>query len=362
MKRKILWGITLLIILSIFIVYLNCTKNSIRYEPKKGPYLYTNGGFYDDPIKLIYVISTETDSVVDSISLGPYNWPSDLALSPDKRTLYVLVGVFDTITFSFTSFTYYEIDTRTKVTKYVGPNSSIVISPDGKYLFQNEGEFRIFDAYTHQLVYAESTIFLPGCFARTAPLAYGEVGGEMKVFNYETKRFVGSFSICLRDGRIPGLLDYELSPDGMTLYYLGRTTWEFYFCAFDLSQDSLLAQVQLNSGGQFGVKPDGSTIYITDPGGGGPCITTDPPPSGSLGVFDVRTNTSSASISLDPLSDPPYAPPPLGPFFIKITPDGKKAYLTICRNRVLVIDIVRNEPLRTILLPNEHATVDIMAL
>lgn len=362
MKCKILPATVLLIILFVLILYSSCTKNSVRYEPKKAPYLYTSGAFYADPVKPIYVISTETDSVVDSISLGPYNWPSDIALSPDKRTLYALVGVFDTVTSSFSSFTYYEIDTRTKTAKYMGPNSSTVISPDSKYLFQNEGEFRILDASTHQLVFAESSTFLPGCFDRTASLAYGEVGGEMKVFNYQTKCFVRSFNIRLRDGRIPGLLYYQLSSDGRILYYLGRTTWEFYFCVFDLTQDSLLAQVQLNSGGQFGMKPDGSTIYITDPGGGGPCITTDPPPTGSLGVFDARTNTPSAGISLDPLSDPPYAPPPLGPFFIKITPDGKKAYLTICRNRVLVIDIVRNEPLRTILLPNEHVTVDVMAL
>jgi len=360
MKRKILWGVILLITLSIFIFYFSCTKNSVRYEFRKDNYLYTSGGFSSDITKLIYVISTQTDSVVDSISLGPYNWPGYLALSPDKRTLYVLVNIFDTTSSSWSSI-YYEIDTRTKATKYIGPNSSTVISPDGKYLFQYEGEFRILDALTHQLIYAESTIFLPGCFDRTAPLAYGKVAGEMKVFNYETRRFVRSFSIRLRDGRIPGLLDYQLSPDGRTLYYLGRTTWEFYFCVFDLTQDSLLVQLQINSGGQLGIKPDGSAVYLTDPGGGGSCMVIEPMPTEKLGVFDTKTNTPLSSIDLSSLRDS-LDPVPVKPFFIKITPDGKKAYLTVCSSRVLVIDLERNEPLKVIVVPKPHQGLDIMAL
>jgi len=358
------WGIILLIVLPVFIFYSNCTKKSTQYEPRRGYCLYTHDTGGSDPTKWIYVISTETDSVVDSIYMDPYKWPGYLALSPDKRTLYVLVNIFDTTSHTFTS-TYYEIDTRTKARKYIGPNSSIVISPDGRYLFQWEGEFRIFDACTHQLIYSESTQFLPGCFDKKAPLAYGgsEKLGEMRVFNYISKRWVRSFTIHLRDGRIPLIRNYVLSSDCNILYILVTASpYEYYFCVFDLTQDSLLVQLGINSVGQLAIKPDGSTVYTTDPGGGGGCIVIEPPPTGKLGVFDTKTNTPLPSISLDVLGDSIHLPP-LNPFFIKITPDGQKAYLSICHDRILVIDLVRNEPLKAIIFPDYiNAAVSYMAL
>jgi len=362
MKGRILWGITLLIILSIFVFYSNCTKNSVRYEFRKDYYLYTSGGFSSDITKLIYVISTQTDSIVDSISLGPYNWPGYLALSPDKRTLYVLVNVFDTTTSSFSSI-YYEIDTRTKATKYIGPNSSTVISPDGKYLFGAVGRnFTIFDAYTHQITFQDTILFSPVCFDRIAHLAYGAIGrlGEIKIFNYESKRWVRSLNIRLWDGRIPALDDYTLSPSGNTLYLLART-YDFYFCVFDLTRDSLLVQLGINSVGQLAIRPDGSKLYLTDPGGGGSCMMIEPMPTEKLGVFDTKTNTPLSSIDLSALRDS-LDPVPVKPFFIKITPDGKKAYLTVCSSRVLVIDLERNEPLNVIVVPKPHQGLDIMAL
>jgi len=347
------WGTILLVILSILIFYSNCTKKSTRSYYKRDYYLYTNGAGGSKPNQWIYVISTETDSVVDSICLGPYKWPGYMELSPDKRTLYVIVDLFDTITYSSTS-TYYEIDTRTKAIKYTGPNSSTVISPDGKYLFKWEGEFRIFDACTHRLIYSESILFLPGCFDKNKPLAYGgsEKAGEMRVFNYETKHWVKSFTIHLRDGRIPLIRNYVLSPDGSTLYLLVTAdVYEYYFCAYDLIKDSLLVQLGINSIGQLAIKPDGSTVYMTDPGGGGGCIQIEPPPTGNLGVFDTKTNTTLPSINLDPLGDSIH-PPPLNPSMIRITQDGKKAYLSICHDRILVIDLISNEPLNAIIFPD----------
>jgi len=355
MKGKVFWGIVLLIILSIFIFYLNCTKNSTKYEFRIGHYLYVSntGGSVENKI---YIISTETDLVVDSISLGPYKWPSNLALSPDKRILYVTVTLFDTLTHSGV-LTHYEIDTRTKTIKYNGPNSSTKISPDGVYLFTpipQEGQYRIFNAYSHQIVYQESTIFYPVCFDKKAPLVYGrgEKPNEIRCFNYEAKRWIQTIYIRLRDGSIPGLNDYLLSPDGNTLYLLARQ-YDYYFCVYDLTQDSLLIQLIINSIGQLGIKPDGNTIYVTDPGGGGACVKIEPPPTGNLGVFDAQTNTTLPSISLDPLSDS-LTGHPLGPFYIRINPDGRKAYLTICFDRVLVIDLIMNEPLKAIIFP-EHS-------
>jgi len=366
MKNKVFLGFALLTVLSILIFYSNCTNKSTKFYYRRGHYLYTNGTGGSKPNQWIYVISTETDSVVDSICLGPYKWPGYMELSPDKRTLYVIVDLFDTITYSSTS-TYYEIDTRTKAIKYTGPNSSTEISPDGRYLFGAVGRnFTIFDARTHQIVYQESTLFSPICFDKKAPLAYGggsKERGEIRIFNYISKRWVRSFTIHLRDGRIPLIRNYVLSPDGSTLYLLVTAdVYEYYFCAYDLIKDSLLVQLGINSIGQLAIEPDGSTVYMTDPGGGGGCIVIEPPPTGKLGVFDTKTNTPLPSISLDVLGDSIHLPP-LNPFFIKITPDGQKAYLSICHDRILVIDLVRNEPLKAIIFPDyRNASLFFMAL
>jgi DNA-binding beta-propeller fold protein YncE len=372
MKRKIFsygsvgWGIILLITISILVFYSNCTKKSIRfYDNKKDYYLYATGSAGSEANKWIYIISTETDSLVDSIYFGPYKWPGYMNLSPDKRILYVWVYLFDTLAHGSTS-THYEIDTRTKAIKYTGPNSSTAISPDGKYLFTDipyDGEFRIFDAVTHQTVYQESTVFLPVCFDKKKHLVYGgsEKGGEVRIFNYDRKLWVRSFTIHLRDGRIPAVDNYILSLDGDKLYLIARCYYfEYYFCVFDLISDSLLIQLGINSGGEIAKKPNGDIVYITDPGGGH-CYGSGPPPTGELIVFDSKTNTILPSISLDPLADS-LTPPPLSPFFIRITPDGEKAYLSICRDRILVIDLLRNIPLKAIILPDIHLAIEEIAL
>jgi len=343
MKRKIFWGFILLIIVSALTLYFNCTKKSTRYEPTKGYYLYASntGGF---PNSMIYVISTETDSLVDSISLGSYIEPGQLALSPNKRTLYVTVLVWDT-SWNFT-LTRYEIDTKTKAIKYIGPNSSPIISPDGKYLFDPGEVFRIFDAFSHQIIYEESTYFYPLCFDGRNHLVYGAAESGCKVFNYKNKVWVRTINIP----------PYEavLSPDGNILYYLYGTASAAYFGVYDLRADSVIAKYEINSPGELAITPDGEYVYFTDPGGGGGCIQIEPPPTGKLGVFDTKTNTLLPSIDLSPLSDSLRAPPPLGPYFIRITPDGKKAYLTICLDRILVIDLVRNEPLKAIISPTSR--------
>ncbi len=360
MKRKIFsfgsagWGIIILIVLSVFIFYSNCTKNSTRYEYRREYYLYSSNIGGTEPEQLIYVFSTETDSLVDSISLGPYRWPEELALSPDKRTLYVRVALFDTLTHSGTR-TYYEVDTRTKGVKYFGENSSTIVSPDGRYIFVPYTlELRIFNACSHQLIYAETTtfIFKPFCFNKKSPLLYGGVRGvpnEIKVFNYQTKRWVRSFKIYLRNGWAPQLTDAVISPDGNTIYLLAYYDY-IYFLAYDLTRDSLLVQLNINGSGQLAIKPDGSRVYITDNGGAGPCITFEPPPSGKLGVFDTETNTPLPGIDLNPLSDS-LCEPPINAYYIEITPNGEKAYLSMCSDRILVIDLIRNEPLKSMIIP-----------
>jgi DNA-binding beta-propeller fold protein YncE len=361
MKRKIFsygsvgWGIILLITISILVFYSNCTKKSTRYEPRKGYYLYASD-IGSSERKQIYVFSTETDSLVDSIYLGPDLYATALGLSPDKRTLYARCERI----LSDTSREYLgcEIDTRTKTLKYIGPNSFPIISPEGRYLFgDTKGKFTIFDAYSHQIVYQDTVSFLPLCFDKKANLAYGTwqkvEDYRLGIFDYKSMRWVRASPFYLRDGSIALIGAAVLSLDGNRLYLVAVSPAIYiYFCVYDLSQDSLLVQIEINWGThQLGIRPDGSTVYRTDHGGGSGCFGWEPSPSGELSVFDTKTNTSLPNISLDPLADSLY-PPPLGTDFIRITPDGKKAYLSQCGEPILVIDLIRNEPLKVIYLPN----------
>jgi len=364
--RSVGWGIILLIILSILIFFYNCTKKSTRYEFKRDNYLYVSdtGGSAE---RMIYIFSTQTDSLVDSIYLGPDLYATALGISPDKRTLYARCERI----LSDTSREYLgcEIDTRTKRLKYIGPNSFPIISPDGKYLFGSIGnQFTIFNALDHRIVYQDSINFYPFCFDKRAHLAYGiRLGGKdtekIRIFNYESMCWAGMFTIHLNDGR-PLWAGYAvLSPDGNILYLLTAAAFlEYYFSVYDLRQDSLLANFRVNTTGQSAIKPDGSTVYITDPGHAGGCMWFGkPPPTGVLGVFDTRTNTPLPGISLDSLADSVVSPP-LGPYHIRITPDEEKAYLDICGDRILVIDLVRNEPLKVIVVPNRNAILHFIAL
>lgn len=357
MQRKIFWGASLLIILSIFIFYSNCTKNSTRYEFPRDNFLYASD-MGDSPNPKIYVFSTQTDSLVDSISLGTDLYATDLGLSPDKRTLYTRCERV----LSDTSREYLgcEIDTRTKSLKYIGPNSFPIVSPDGKYLFGAVGnQFAIFDAHTHQIVYQDSTLFYPFCFDKKAHLAYGIKGDPrgMHAFNYESMRWDRSIILLFSDGTPLAGGPAVLSPDGRILYFIGSTIYlQPYFCVYDLIKDSLLVQLAINSVGQLGISPNGGTAYITDPGGGpGACIFWEPPPSGFVGIFDTKTNTPLPSISLAPFADSLH-PGTQGAFYIKITSDGKKAYLSYCADRIYVIDLLRNEPLKSVIVPSS-ATV-----
>jgi DNA-binding beta-propeller fold protein YncE len=356
MRRKIFFGIALLVILSVYIFYLNCTKNSTRYEPTTDNFLYASD-MGDSPSKKIYVFSTLTDSLIDSISLGSNIYPNYLALSPDKRTLYATVELADTLGGSST-YLGCEIDTRTKTIKYLGPNTSPILSPDGRYLFGVLGkDFKIFDASTHEMVYQDTTpYYTPFCFNKNAHLAYGNCATDVtkiRVFDYELKRWIRIFSIRLGDGSIPGIGRFIISPDGKTLYLRVRApNYLDYFCVYDLTKDTLLVQLGLNTAnGDLGLKPDGSTVYLTDPGEGGSCLHFEPPPSGLLGVFDAKTNTLLPSIPLNVFTDSLGLPAP-GPDFIVITPDGRKAYLDVCGDWILVIDLTKNEPLKSIVVPN----------
>ena len=366
MKRKIFWGMLLLMVSVILVLFSFCTKKSTRYEPAKGYYLYASDIGDPPEQRKIYVFSTLTDSLVDSISLGSDLYATALGLSPDRRTLYARCERI----LSDTSREYLgcEIDTRTKRLKYIGPNSFPIISPDGKYLFgKTKSGFAIFDAYTHQVVYQDTVSFLPFCFNKKDHLAYGIrlEGKEMDkimVFDYELMRWVRSFTIRLWGGGIPGIGPLVISTDGNTLYLLVRApNYLDYFCVYDLTRDSVLVQIGINYIGYLAIKPDGSTVYITDPGGGGGCIAWEPEPTGVVGVFDTRTNTPLPSISLDPLADSLISPP-IAAYHIRITPDGKKAYLSSCGRTILVIDLVRNEALKAIIGPKRDLMFYFIAL
>lgn len=351
MKCKIFWGVTLLIILSIFIFYSNCTKSPTRFYSSP-IYLYAeNTSGY--PHYNIYVISTETDLVVDSITLDAS--PLLFSVSPDKRTLYASLLAWDTAAHT-TNVINCEIDTRTKRFKYIGPNTSTVVSPDGRYLFKGASqgslhEFSIFDACTHRLVYAESIVFEPKCFDKKAPLLYGHtLNFDIKVFNYKLMRWVKTFYPHYPDGTKILTGDYALSPDSKKLYFLSYAN-QFFIGVFDIQKDSLIATAFITNGGPLSMTPDGKYIYVTDPGGGGGCVSGELPPSGEISVYSTENNTVLPNIDTQAFRDTVYHES-LPTIWMAITLDSKKGYVSTCRDRIVVLDLVINEAVKAIIWPS----------
>ncbi|HVP36086.1 MAG TPA: hypothetical protein VMT04_03730 [Terriglobales bacterium] len=351
MKGKILWGIVLLIILSISIIYFNCTKSVTRYFPSS-IFLYA-GNTSGYPHYNIYVISTETDLVVDSITLDAS--PILFSVSPNKRTLYADLLEWDTAAHT-SNVINCEIDTRTKRFKYIGPNTSTVVSPDGRYLFKGAGqgslyEFHIFDAFTHQQVYSESISFQPDCFDRKTPLLYGHtLNFDIKVFNYKLMKWVKTFYPHYPDGTKITTGNIALSPDSKKLYFLSYAN-QFFIGVYDIQNDSLLTIAFITNGGPLNMTPDGRYIYVTDPGEGGGCGSTGLPPSGEISVYSTETNTALPNIDTQAFEDTVYHQP-LPTIWMAITPDSRKGYVSTCRDRIIVLDLIRNEAVNAIIWPS----------
>jgi len=304
----------------------------------------------------VYEVDTNTATVVDTIYFGdPPFGTMLLGISPDGSILYVYIPEHHA---------FYEIDTRTKEIKYTGSNSSVYISPDGKYLFTSrcgssgKKGICVIDACTHQYLCYDTTYeigpFGSLTFDRKSPRVYGilDLGG-VGVFNYQTFSWERTFEIVSSEyeGIKLGLSALILSPDGKTLYFTGGFSSIGTFGVYDLTEDSLVFEYHVLLAPEhslfqlayLAISPDGRYVYVTDPGG---YQLWPPYPEGEIWVFDTQDYTFSF-ISTDTIV-PPGLAGSMATCDIEVTPDGKKAYVSDWWYTIVVINLETNNIIDTI--------------
>lgn len=257
--------------------------------------------------------------------------PYGLSVSPDGRTLYVIVAQTDSVGANcreYGSASIYEFDTASKTLKRMTKDGGFWPSLDGKLLLGGGGGFRIWDALTQQVIYTNSSMSPGGLFAWTAPLIYipTRTAGQLLVFDYQQFKLVDTLDVVFPNGNRPKFYSMRFSRDDKYLYFVGGEYIGFY----DLSRKEIVRWHLINS--KFGqIASTKRFIYVTDPGGG----IFPPPPTRQIYVFDAKTFDLLPSIRLDELNA-------IYTDAIVVTPDLKKAFVSTYGLWVLIVDTKLN--------------------
>jgi len=338
---------------------LSCAKKSTKPKPVKyrlytsGPWQQANGATY------IFVIDTESDSVIDTL------W-------------------------------------------YQGDDAFLVLkpSPDGRYLGVTGGEpyARLYDPETlsllHEFSFRHRMVFLP-----QLGLIVGTGSSGIKMYDYNTFELVDEDTLCAyypqvspnqtaiyglipyypsgpdstgfvvfdckerkirqlwhRFSRSNGtshrvIFNYHVHPDGRRVYGTSGTLDGTRLFCYDLLADSTIFEYAIF--GPFGharVSPDGKEFYFTDPGV--PGIDYTP---GKIFIFDADNGSLLDEISLQDLDTTGYRPKPLYAYDICFHPILPKVYVTCGDNMrgmstILVIDTQKREIIKWIFPNDDHFT------
>lgn len=331
MKRLLI-----LVLLGLILLGGNCTKNPNGPNLGRGPILYAiteqdgSGDF------TVYLIDTQSDSLVDSMVINSpihYGIILGLGVSPDGSKLYLSNGV---------------IDTRTK--SIISGAVTGVPTPDGKYLLVNGPPFRIYDANTDQLVFSSDSIGMRvsgigSPFAPLRSLVFGGLEGrKIGMFDYKNFRLVKVIDPSQIGGYQVPVVDLVVTHDAKKLYYTSSVSYHL-FTGIDLERDTVVALHLINSISFLGIRPDDKYIYLTDPGG----YLIEPLPTEKIGVYSPPLETPLESIDLDTLTSPCFDPVIVTTDQIALSSDGRKAYVcTYSDCVILVIDTQRNELIKLI--------------
>lgn len=332
MKRIVILFLGLLILSGV-----TCTKNPTGPVVGGGPILYAVTERFPDGYCRVYLIDTAIDSLIDTI-LVPNASPQGLGLaygvSPDGSRLYLNIGV---------------IDTRSK--SLINGAVNGVPTPDGKYLLVSGlNTFTVYDAQSNQVVYQNDTLGM-GVAVKARPfdvkreLVYGSVYDTIYnvptligVFDYRNLKFLKIIRPAEIGGYAIAVNDIVVTKDGRKLYYTSGRSGAF--TGIDLVRDTVITVLGLNSISYLGVTPDDKYIYLTDPGG----YTIDPLPTEKVGVYSPILERPLESIDVSAIPAPcTVGTGVVATDQIALTPEGRKAYVTVLNCGIIVIDTRINQ-------------------
>lgn len=333
MKRQIF------LLIFVLIALYNCNKTPTGPVIGSSPIVYAVTDQYPDGNSRIFYIDTDSDSVLDSI-LIPYQIYG-MGISQNGYTLYIgIVGL---------PFNGLEIDTRTKAITYFGPNTGIPVPYE--QLLVNPITSDFFEASTHQLFYKADSLtpwYGPPVggrhFDTKRKLFYGPLRNspqKIGVFDYRSFRLVRIIDVVELGAAALGTGNAVVTYDGDKYYYSGFDGYYGYLAGIDLRKNKIVAEYIVNGIGWLGITSLNQDIYRTD---AGHYMIFEPPASGLVQIYSPLLEGFKTPIDITKKPNPCDSIVSLGRTDrIVISPDGKKAYLSMYSQfSIMVIDVPTN--------------------
>jgi YVTN family beta-propeller protein len=261
--------------------------------------------------------------------------------------------------------------------------SRIAVTPDGAFVYvtnENSGTMSKISAASNSVVAPISVGSLPKGVAVSADgsSVFVIAAGTLRQYSVATNAFVRAYSLPTG---VP--VDVAISPDGAFAYVVDKNQNRCSLYPINLTTGAVMTSTDCTAttgavGGSFpravAVRPDGQFVYVTafQDGAlqvvrasdysyaGGGCIISGCPLAGGgpIGVavsqdgrFDFTANSNDKAVSifaLDQVSGLPAVPIrvplPTKPWYLDVTPDGTRLYVSHGSNSVSVIDLTTNPP------------------
>ena len=241
----------------------------------------------------VFVISTETNAIIDVIDLGVDGfcgiWPFRLSMTPDGTTIYVANFFSENISVIDTGINHVVTTIETG-----HPVRDVAFTPDNRYAYIDFGlrEIAVVDVSTHRVV-------------KKISLKKGD----------------SSYTLAVsRDGRHV----YVVSQTGGGRIYTIDAASNKIIGHFDLGKE-------VSNQGQISLSPDGSKLYLPSGIVGSSYAQPD---EGVNRVFVVDLEQKSVVSEIEV---------PGGPVAVALSPDGRKGFVsTFAAKKVFVFDLLNN--------------------
>ncbi len=251
---------------------------SVAVSPDK-KYVYVGASVSDDTF---YAVDTKTNEVVSSIPLGGI--PSDIAVTDDGKYVYMSLKWFNDGISVIDTSDFHLIQTITGLTN---EPVAITITPDSKYIYvANHQSVSVIRTFDYSLVkeitldgsLSDITISRDGSYVLVAD-AHLE---KSNVYVIDTKQ--NSVIKVITDGGT-GIVDVEISTDGEFGYAI---TYDYGVLVIDMNDYSIVDVIPLLANAETSVlSPDGKYIY------------TSHPFQSSITVFDVEKRELVDKLKID---------------------------------------------------------------
>lgn len=322
---------------------LACDKNITGSSGQNGKgetgyYLYVGNQGVTDRYggNKVFIVDTNTNAIVDSVG-GFQQDMINLKASKDGEKLYVVTtGVYDK-----GKIHVIDVRSRTPLLLLDDVETDVFIAPDGQ-VFAIVYERHAPDAYlgridprTDEVAFFDTLDIWFGlstdqtvAFDTSRSLLYG-INSDEKLFayNYREQRLVRTYDNIL----VPRSM--IISPDGDYLYIAGGPV-------VDLERGEAIARLGGNVLGSLALSPDGTLLYITDPGRYAHGLSF---PTGKFYVYDTRSYRY-----IDEIDVSKGFSSRLVTDWIVLSPDGKIAYVSNWPESVLVVDLQSKQVMDTI--------------